>query len=677
MARPLAPQDLSLTGAGVALVTGPDGAIHPDAVEGLVVDDRRIVSTWQLDTIGATVRRVGWQRTGPSSDRILFTVTTAAAFDPVAVLERRRSVSGTGFREEIHISAYSAICRLTLWLVAERDDQVVFHLGDADRDPDDPASTRTLLEPAAGGGRLPEPGGGDHAVVIDAPGWHAVHSALTAEVDLTIGETWSSCVTVSVDGGRGDRPLGDVGGVDIVTTPRELGDAIRDARDDLRALTMPVDGRDVIAAGSPFFLALFGRDSMIAGIQFLVDSHRPLLDVLSALGDHQATRTDPASGGEPGRILHELRLGRAGVFGLPPGMPYYGAVDTSALFALALGEAARWGASRDDVAALVPAARAALRWCADHGDVDQDGFVESVPHPTGLTNLGWKDSSDSMIDAGGAVVTGRLALSEVQGYWYRGLRALAGIERWLELGDGSDHDRRADDLAARFLEHFLYDTEDGPFVGLALDDDKRLLDVRTSNAGHVLWSGILPPRVADAVASQLVGEDLFSGWGIRTVGCRARGYNPFGYHRGSVWPHDTAIAMMGAAQLGRVDVVRRLGAGLLALAGAHDGQLPELVGGLARSELRLPVPYAAACRPQAWAAGAVLMVTRALLGLEPDVPAGVLRLRPCLDDTSTIVVRGLQLGEHTVSFTATGSSVSDVVSHTLDVEVAGGPVGGA
>lgn len=668
MARPLDPHDLSLTGAGVALVTSPDGSIHSNAVHGLVIDDRRVVSHWQLDTVGATTRRVGWQRTGPSSDRLLYTITTDASFDPIAVLDRRRRVSGTGFDEHLRITAHSAVCRLTIWLTAERDDQLVFHLGDADPDPDDPASTRTLLDSAVDGGRLLEPGGGSHDVIITADGWHpATHGALAIEVDLAIGDTWETHIETRIADERPSEPTRAHGHVTITSVPHELGDAISDARDDLRALTMPVGGRNIVAAGSPFFLALFGRDSMIAGIQFLLDSHRPLSDVLSALAQHQATSSDAMTGAQPGRILHELRTGRAGVFGLPPGSPYYGAADTSPLFVVALGEAARWGAPRDRIIDLLPAAHAALQWCAEHGDIDGDGFIESVPHHTGLTNLGWKDSSDSIIDTHGNVITGNLALCELQGYWYRALRTIAELERWLQLDDGQRHDRLATELAARFAEHFIYDTPTGPYIGLALDPTKHLLDVATSNPGHLLWTGILTPDIADSVATHLVSDDLFSGWGIRTVSAAERGYNPFGYHRGSVWPHDTALAMLGSARIGRHDVVTTLAHGLTALASAYGGQLPELISGLPRPEIKLPVPYTAACRPQAWAAGAVLMATRALLGLEPDIPNGLLHLNPCLDEQATLTIRDLLLGEHTVSFTVTGNRIVDIDAPTLDV----------
>jgi glycogen debranching enzyme len=665
MARPIDPHDISLTGGGAALVTSPDGSIRPDAAHGLVVDDRRVLSSWRLDTIGAVTRRVGWQRTGPSSDRLLFSLTTEAAFDPIGLLEVAREVTAAGFEQTITITAYAAPCRLTLWLTAERDDQVVFHLGDADPDPDDPASTRTLLEPVDGSGTLHQPGGGGATLRIEAAGWHAAPHALAIEAAVETGASWTTQVTVAVATGR-RSPGQPERSLTIRTAPHELGNAVRIARDDLQALTMPVGAGDVVAAGSPYFLALFARDSMIAGIQYLIESHSPLVDVLTELAAHQAEHFDDATGAQPGRILHELRVGRAGVFGLPAGAPYYGAVDTPALFVCSLGEAARWGAPEADIAKLMPAATAALDWCAAHGDADGDGFIESVPHATGLTNLSWKDSADSIIDRDGTVIVGNVATCELQGYWYRALRSFAALERWLGTGDGAAHDRAAGELAERFCERFVFEHADGPFVGLALDPGKRLLDVRTSNAGHVMWSGILPPAIASSVAAQLAGPALFSGWGIRTVADDERGYNPFGYHRGSVWPHDTALAMLGASQHRCDDATSTIGSGLLALATALDGELPELVSGLARSATTLPVPYSAACRPQAWAAGATLMIVRALVGLEPDVTSGTVRLHPCLPEGMSITIDGLRLGRHHLSCTVHGREVESVET-TLDV----------
>ena len=423
----------------------------------------------------------------------------------------------------------------------------------------------------------------------------------------------------------------------------------------------------MFGAGSPFFLALFGRDSLVAGIQALLDTPQRLTDILTVLARRQATATDELTRAEPGRILHELRLGRAGVFGVAPGTAYYGAVDTAALFVVAIGEALRWGASSDTIARLLPAAYAALEWCRQYGDIDGDGFVESVPHPSGLTNLGWKDSGDSMVDSDGTTLIGKMALPEVQAYWYRAARTMADVEQHLGLGDGAAALAEAERLAGDFAASFLFDGVGGPFVGLALDTDKQLLAVRASNAGHVLWSGVLSPDVAVPVAHQLADPDLFSGWGVRTLSSAAAGYNPFGYHRGCVWPHDTGFALHGASRYGVGDVVRKLADGLVALGTEQGGQLPELVSGLGRSDLTLPVPYPAACRPQAWAAGASLTIVRGLLGLEPDIPNGVLRLNPALHPGHTITIRGMRCGEHEVSLTATGTELVEIHAPTLDV----------
>jgi glycogen debranching enzyme len=663
MARPLAHDALSLTGSGVGLVTGRDGNISPGSAEGLILDDRRALSQWSLEVQGFDLRRAGWQRDDASCDRLLFTLSERGVIDPVGLLERARRVDAHGLREQVTIRAYARRLELQLVLTAERDDQAVFDLGDTGGSGG--AATQSLVC-SPGGGRLAAPQAGP-LLAIDAPGWACGGGRLTIDAVVEAGGSWATTIDAAV---TDDRPRGRsaVSGTTRLTSdPPQLGRAVADSLADLRALTLPIGGHDVIAAGSPYFLALFGRDSMIAGMQFLLESHRPLLDVLTVLAEHQAVGFDVATQAEPGRILHELRLGRAGVFGLEPRTPYYGAVDTSALFVIALGEAARWGAPRDAVAGLLPAARAALEWCERHGDVDGDGFIESVPHQTGLTNLGWKDSADSMIDTDGRVIVGRVALAEVQAYWYRGLRTIAQLERWTGVGAGTAADAAASDLAARFRDRFVYETDDGPFVGLALDGEKRLLSVRASNAGHVLWSGMLDEQLAMSVAEQLGGADLFSGWGVRTIGRGATGYNPFGYHRGSVWPHDTAIAMHGASRIGHRSVVRRLGDGLISLGAALDGQLPELLSGLGIDDVGQPVPYAAACRPQAWAAGAMLMAARALLGLEPDVTTGTLRIAPSLDPSVTITVEGLRLGEHHVSFTANGTDVADVVAPDLDV----------
>ena len=568
--------------------------------------------------------------------------------------------------EELAISSYAQPLTCALRLHVARDERSIFAIGDVDNDVE-------VVEPVAAtatAGRflLPGPAGG-RAATIEAPGWRLDDKALCIDAHVEAGETWKASLSVVVERDRSPAPATDDRVLLAVeTSPPELSAVVAAGRADLRALTIPVDELRVFGAGSPFFLALFGRDSLVTGIQALVDTPDRLTDILTVLARRQATATDDRTRAEPGRILHELRLGSAGVFGVAPGTAYYGAVDTAALFVVALGEALHWGgASRGTIARLLPAAYAAVEWCRRYGDVDGDGFVESVPHPSGLTNLGWKDSGDSMVDTDGTTLIGKMALPEVQAYWYRAARTIADIEQHLGLGDGATSLAEAQRLARDFAASFLFASSRGPFVGLALDEGKRLLTVRASNAGHVLWSGVLAPEVGVAVARQLADPDLFSGWGVRTLSNAAAGYNPFGYHRGGVWPHDTGFALHGAARYGAGDVVRRLSDGLVALGSAEGGQLPELVSGLDRSDVSLPMPYPAACRPQAWAAGASLTVLRALLGLEPDVPNGIIRLHPMLHTGHTVTLRGLRCGPHEISLTVSGSEVVDVDAPTLDI----------
>jgi glycogen debranching enzyme len=648
MSSPLAPEHLSLTAGGVALISDSVGDVSPDAVEGLFVGDVRVLCNWQLQMHGFELRKVGWQRTGPSADRVLFTISAADHIDPVGLLERRRELDRQRLTEHITITNYSTEMHGELHLQVGRDDLWVRAIGErSEPHRVTPTITDTSIVLDGLGG----------PATISGVGWGTRHAGLCFSFALAS----SASVTTTV---YADLDTSDASGVAIETPPVALGECpdwlgqlMSAANDDLRALAMPVGSRHVIAAGSPYFLALFGRDSLIAGLQQLLASPMPLVDVLTVLAQLQASTHDPVTRAQPGRILHELRFGHHGVFGVPSGVPYFGAVDTPALFVAALGEAWRHGAPGEQVATLLPAARAALAWCTDYGDVDGDGFIESVPDPGGLVNLHWKDSGDSIIDRNGATVSGSVATCDVQAYWYRAWRTMAELEEAVGTGDGSDARQAADALARRFHDRFVYTSPDGPFVGLALGPDKQLLEVRTSNPGHALWAGALNATTAASVAAQLAGQALFSGWGVRTVADDAAGYNPFGYHRGSVWPHDTAMAVLGMARYGADDALQRVAGGLLDLARANGGSLPELLSGLPRTATGVPVTYAAACRPHAWSAGAPLMVLRALLGFEPNVPRGELRLRPRLPDGVTISMPSVRLGNHAVSFTVCGCEV--------------------
>jgi glycogen debranching enzyme len=313
-----------------------------------------------------------------------------------------------------------------------------------------------------------------------------------------------------------------------------------------------------------------------------------------------------------------------------------------------------------DLHDVMPAVDAALAWCADIGDRDGDGYVEYAPRTAqSLANQGWKDSHDGISFADGRAPTGPIALAEVQAYVYAAWRAGAALaEAAGDTTTGLVRQRRADALQARF-EHDFWLTDTHAFA-LALDGDKRPVDAVASNMGHCLWAGIVRDHdQAQAVARWLVSPEMFSGWGVRTLATSMRRYNPLSYHNGSVWPHDTAIAIAGLRLAGFPDEALRLASALLRAAGASNGRLPELFAGLGADEVGAPVPYPASCSPQAWAAAAPLLVVRALLGLGPDVPRGVIALDPILPaGASRLALEGLQIGDGTISVDVNGEEVA-------------------
>ena len=438
--------------------------------------------------------------------------------------------------------------------------------------------------------------------------------------------------------------------------------AARRAMEDLGALRLVDPARPadrVVAAGAPWFMTLFGRDSILtAWMSLLVD---PDLGLATArtLARLQGTREVPETEEEPGRIVHELRYGPGASLALDDATRYYGTVDATPLFVLLVHELWRWGASWADIASLLPAVDAALGWMAGPGDPDGDGFVEyERKTDRGLANQGWKDSWDAISFADGRLASTPISLAEVQGYAYAAWRAGSA----LAAADG-DHRRaaarndRAASLAVAFEDAFWL--PDRGWYALALDGDKRPVDALASNLGHLLWSGIVPARRVGAVADALLSPELASGWGLRTLATSMARYDPLGYHTGSVWPHDTAIAIAGLRRAGCTDHALRLAGSLLAAAHASDGRLPELFAGLGPDDIGVPVPYPASCSPQAWASAAPLLVLRALLGLEPDVPGGTIVLEPVLPAGAThLRVEGVPLAGTRVTMEVDGDAVA-------------------
>lgn len=402
-------------------------------------------------------------------------------------------------------------------------------------------------------------------------------------------------------------------------------------------------------AGIPWFACPFGRDALIASLQFLPWFPEVAHGTLSFLAAYQGKKQDPFTLEEPGRILHEFRYGELANCREISFIPYYGSIDVNALFIITLASYVRWTNDSSFLIHVWPHAKAAAQWMRDYGDQDGDMFLEhQIPSEHGLMNQGWKDSGDSISHTDGALAPGPSALCEVQGGAYAAYRAMSYLaDRLSETEDAAYWSRMAEQLQAHFLERYWWD-EESTFY-LALDGEKRPCAVVSSNPGQCLWTGIVPDELAQRLVDRLMREDVFSGWGIRTLSTREARYNPMGYHNGTVWPHDTAIIGAGFARYGRKDDAGRLLEGLLHASRYFDrARLPELFCGFERSSTKGPVRYPVACEPQAWAAGAPCMLLSALLGFAPD--AGHYRIAlhsPKLPDwLEKAELRGLRLGGH-------------------------------
>ena len=388
--------------------------------------------------------------------------------------------------------------------------------------------------------------------------------------------------------------------------------------------------RTVVAAGAPWFMTLFGRDSLLTSWMALVVDPDLALGVLQTLARFQGKDVDPRHDEEPGRILHEMRFGDAPSLSLGGGRVYYGTADATPLFVVLLGELRRWGLAPEVVDQLLPHADRALEWVEQFGDADGDGYVEyRRATDRGLVNQGWKDSWDGVRFASGEIAKAPIALCEVQGYVYSAYLARSYFAT--EAGDAPTAEwfrRKAAALKEAFNRDFWL--EDRGWFAMGLDQDKRPIDALSSNMGHCLWSGIVDEDKAARVAEHLLSPEMFSGWGVRTLATSMVGYNPISYHCGSVWPHDNAILAAGLMRYGFVDEAQRVVLAMLDAASTQDGRLPELFSGLERSEFPTVVSYPTSCSPQAWAAASPLLFLRTLLRLDPWVPHGQVWLSPVL-----------------------------------------------
>jgi glycogen debranching enzyme len=391
---------------------------------------------------------------------------------------------------------------------------------------------------------------------------------------------------------------------------------------DLAALRFspPLMGyRSLPAAGLPWFMTMFGRDSILTSLQALPFTPELAATTLRALGDWQGTRVDDFRDEDPGRILHEMRYGELPAFEERPHSPYYGSADATPLYVVLLDEYERWTGDRRLVHELEYEARAALNWIDEYADLMGNGYIsyQRRNEKTGLENQCWKDSWDSISYRDGRLAGFPRATCELQGYAYDAKMRAARLAReaWKDPEFASQLEKQAADLKRRFNRDFWI--ADGEYFALALDSDGKQVDALSSNIGHLLWSGIVDKSKAKAIARHLVGPRLFSGWGVRTLAEGEGRYNPIGYHVGTVWPFDNSFIAWGLRRYGFKDEAARIAAGILAAADFFDGRLPEAFGGYERTLTRYPVQYPTACSPQAWSTGAPLLLLRTMLGLEP------------------------------------------------------------
>lgn len=436
----------------------------------------------------------------------------------------------------------------------------------------------------------------------------------------------------------------------------ESGDArletvIRRSLADIQLLTIERERRRFIAGGVPWFVALFGRDGLIPSLQCL--AYRPELaaDTLRVLASRQGRRYAAEQKEEPGKILHELRVGEMAHLGEVPQHPGYGSVDSTILFLIALARHAQWLGTTALFEELEPAVAHALDWMRGDGDGDQDGYLDYDNDTAGApANQAWKDSADALTYADGTIARGRVALVEVQAYAYLAWTLIAGLYR--RVGDGAQADRlvaAAEDLRARFNRDFWMPAQ--RCYCLALDQQHRQVATVTSNPGHALWAGIAEPDKARLVAERLTETDMFSGWGVRTLSERERRFNPIGYHTGSVWPFDNSLILAGFRRYGHDRCAQKIFAGLFEAAGYFDHhRLPEFFSGVARRGPAGPARCPRADPLQAWSAGALPFMLASLLGLEPDGFSRRLRIvRPALPDgVDRLDLAGVRVGTASV-----------------------------
>ena len=677
-----------VVGSGITLAHGRSFAICDETgdigggVQGLYVGDTRIGSHLAVTVDGDPVEPLAWH-----SDEPFHAEFVGRTSEPHLLVFRDHWV-GSGLRTDLRVrNPGRAPRRVTLRVRVGTDLAGVFDVKDG-------RAVGEAVPPTAvhQGFSLGDPSGA-HAAVVRAtpPASMSTLGTFTWDLELAPRAEWSACLEWSAVHGGSEIALDYRCGVTPADEPPSaelagwralrpmlrtdvpgLAKTFRRSVDDLGALRI-VDpahrNEPVVAAGAPWFMTLFGRDALITAWMAMIIDPTLALTTLTTLARLQGRDTVPERDEQPGRILHEVRFDSAASLALADADIYYGSADATPLFVMLVHELWRWGTPLETLRPLLGAVDAALDWCAGPGDPDGDGYVEYCrATPAGLHNQGWKDSHDAIHFADGDLAEPPIALCEVQAYVYAAW--LGGADLAAASGDASAAaSRRARAAALKHAFNRDFYLPERHALAIALDADKRPVSSVASNMGHCLWAGIVEPEHAASIARWLTGPELASGWGLRTLATSMPRYDPLSYHNGSVWPHDTAIAIAGLRRAGFADAATDLSLALLRACRASGGRPPELFSGLDATDMAIPVPYPASCSPQAWASAAPLLVVRAMLGFEPDLPSGRLGLDAVLPPGVThLELSGISLGADQVTIAAYPDEVTvDGLSPTVRV----------
>ncbi|MRH89652.1 amylo-alpha-1,6-glucosidase [Nocardia sp. SYP-A9097] len=667
---------VTLVEAGTFCLSDQLGDIHPGSAQGLFYRDTRLLARWELRLDGHPPEHLSVMMAEAFRARFVGRKPPHHGVADATVLLLRRRMIGEGMRETITVhNLGDEDTAMTVTLTADSDFADLFAVKEG-------RVHSSSCELAADEGilQLADRGNSGRGLVISATGEPiAQPGSLSWRIVVPRHSSWQTVVlcqpivghhpvAVNLDDDSDDNPSNKIRqwratATSLTASGAGLNAILQRTESDLGALRMddPSGGTAYVAAGAPWFMALFGRDSLLTSWMALVLDSDLALGTLRQLAKLQGRQNNPLTEEEPGRIMHEMRHGPGGdaVLG---GSVYYGTADATPLFVMLLAECRRWGVDSSAIEELLPAADAALAWIDEYGDSDGDGFVEyRRKTDRGLANQGWKDSWDAISFADGRLAETPIALCEVQGYVYAARQGRADLAE--ALGDNSTAQRqraRAQELKQHFNDAFWI--PDAKCYALALDGSKRQVDTVTSNVGHCLWTGIVADERAEALIAGLGGADMDSGFGLRTLSSTARRYNPMGYHTGSVWPHDTAIAVAGLLRYrhvpGALELAERLAGGLLEAIAEFDARPPELFCGFARPEFCLPIPYPTSCSPQAWSSAAPLLLMRSFLGLAPDVPHRTLTVAPRLPvRAGRVRLADLRLGTATVTIEAQGDTI--------------------